>query len=1185
MLILSKRLLCVCALTALGAWSSYSATITVNDQSNTEVNTEVGPSNVGTNPPIVLPGNSGILPDFTNIVLTLPKTPSTTTSGNLNPGIFDTPLILSVRGRVVRVQVPAGYSQVSLERKTIRRSQPWVQVASQSCDAIGGEATFRLRTPLPKRVLRVAGVKNTTTNTTPGSGTANHAHPSVFYADTSSTSAGTGTPSAPSAPGSGGLSLSDGVSITADNAVNGGLSLSQNFASSVQISTRAVVESDIWKREGDRLYIYNPYRGLLVLDVSKPGEPVLLGDLYLPQSGDALYVLDRNHVALITHTASSLMWNQQPGQGQESGVIICDVSSGVPKRVKTLAVPGQVTESRLVGDALYVASQVSSDQPWNGPQEIQVTGFDLSQPEKPAQRNTVAVTLKTQNSSGYLNAVQASDHYFLVASQIWAYDPAASISDYRTHLGVVDISSPTGQVRLRGEIKVDGMVEDKFKMQEQGGIVSVVSNHWWSSGSSQHTHLENFSLANPDRPKSLGQLDLGENEMVYGTRFDGDRVYIVTFRQVDPLWIVDNSNPAHPAIAGHVQVPGYSTYLEPMGDRLVTLGFVWNQLTVSLFDVADAKNPKLIQQLPVSDNWVYSDATWNEKAFTVLPDDGLIMLPITESWFWNWDDVDAVPPQSGIQLIDLKRDSLTLRGRIAQPFAPRRSLIHRQAVLALGDTSLLTADITDRDQPQIVSDVTLATATRFLWRTGTYLIEIGNDASARRNELRVASQDLPNSPINSIDLGADTVVAADFRDGYMYVLQRPVSNVITLGGASRTPLRLSIYNVDSVPKLVKTGETTFLDEEGLMGYQPKFLWPQPGTLVLAGAPFYFSFYITNDLAPTPGPGLVNVISDASNLTVSSGVANTSFAANSLMFAPIWWGPRSRALFAVDVSDAKHPAFLGLRKIEPRGRVGFSDAFCANGKVLFSYQYQWFYRWWSTTDWMTLTDSSAPDDTKVTDPGDDLTLLFGRHFLEVVDYANPSDPVVQPPVSAPGVLKSVAHGGSLLYMIGPDYSDDGHPKPGTSNAVQAVQYDGTKLELLATTAAEESGYYSSVLALEDRVFVNGYRPASDASQSWRYSTALYGFDGSEFKKLGEFDQPSGSMAAFGQILLSTGYADASYSGLSLTAVDFSNPAELKVLGHLSLGGLYPVPASGVGNATDGFWFPVDFNGVLHVDLPK
>ena len=125
----------------------------------------------------------------------------------------------------------------------------------------------------------------------------------------------------------------------------------------------------------------------------------------------------------------------------------------------------------------------------------------------------------------------------------------------------------------------------------------------------------------------------------------------------------------------------------------------------------------------------------------------------------------------------------------------------------------------------------------------------------------------------------------------------------------------------------------------------------------------------------------------------------------------------------------------------------------------------------------------------------------------------------------------------------------------------------------------------MLALEDRVFVNAYHLGAASPQDWRYTTSLFDFTGSEFKKRDEIEQLNGSMAVFGQVLLSTGYDPSNYSDSILTAVDFSNPTKLTLLGHYSLGGLYPVPANGVGNATDGFWFPVDFNGVLHVDLPK
>ena len=143
-------------------------------------------------------------------------------------------------------------------------------------------------------------------------------------------------------------------------------------------------------------------------------------------------------------------------------------------------------------------------------------------------------------------------------------------------------------------IRTAGRVADKFKMRLSGDILTVISEVLSRNSSNNLnrwlTTLETFSLANPNKPKALGELSLAKGERLFATRFDEDRVYIVTFEQIDPLWIVDLSDPRKPEIKGELEVPGWSTYIQPLGDRLVSIGVDdtdnSRRVAVSLFDVS-----------------------------------------------------------------------------------------------------------------------------------------------------------------------------------------------------------------------------------------------------------------------------------------------------------------------------------------------------------------------------------------------------------------------------------------------------------------------------------------------------------------------------------------------------------------------------------------------------------------------
>ena len=126
-----------------------------------------------------------------------------------------------------------------------------------------------------------------------------------------------------------------------------------------------------------------------------------------------------------------------------------------------------------------------------------------------------------------------------------------------------------------------------------------------------------------------GQVDgLGKDEQIYSVRFLGDVGYVVTFRQTDPFFTIDLSDPTDPVVRGELKIPGYSAYLHPVDDGLL-LG-VGQDATdegqvlgtqLSLFDVSDPQDPQRIDTLQIGG---YSEVEWDHKAFLYWPADGTI---------------------------------------------------------------------------------------------------------------------------------------------------------------------------------------------------------------------------------------------------------------------------------------------------------------------------------------------------------------------------------------------------------------------------------------------------------------------------------------------------------------------------------------------------------------------------------
>ncbi|MGC8991684.1 MAG: beta-propeller domain-containing protein, partial [Verrucomicrobiia bacterium] len=323
--------------------------------------------------------------------------------------------------------------------------------------------------------------------------------------------------------------------------------------------TREVVESDIWKIKGNTLYFFNQYRGLQVIDISSPDDPKVTGTLSLPAVGEQMYVLDDQHVVLLARDCSV------SGANGGTTVIVARVESGVPTVLARIPIEGSIAESRLVGSALYVASLMykqvllppvpdpggsgkTQQEQWEWGTEV--SSVDLSNPAQPTVRDPLWFP-------GYGNVVSATDKYFFVVTQ-------ASNNWWESLVQLIDITAPDGTMKRLGVVQPGGRVADKFKLNVaphagHGEVLSVICEAASTPDGGRASVLRNYSLADPTSPKELGKIEVGHGESLFATRFDGARVYIVTYQRIDPLWVVDLSNPANPVLSGELHVPGWST--------------------------------------------------------------------------------------------------------------------------------------------------------------------------------------------------------------------------------------------------------------------------------------------------------------------------------------------------------------------------------------------------------------------------------------------------------------------------------------------------------------------------------------------------------------------------------------------------------------------------------------------------
>jgi alpha-tubulin suppressor-like RCC1 family protein len=820
------------------------------------------------------------------------------------------PVITSIRlqGTNIHVQarVPQGYARVILEACRRVLDEPWQPKAVARVEGAGGELSIGLSQAPGLEVFRLrADPKD--------------ALPGFFY---EGRSAFDGQPSGQA-----------GTVLDARGAPDGSMVLlgGNAPANGVDASApRAVVESDIWKISGDTLYFFNQYRGLQVIDIRQPDVPVVLGQLPLSAAGEQMYLLDESHLVLLARDGCD--WSS----GGESLVMVVEVKNGQPALSATLAVPGTIAESRLVGSALYVASRlyraVTNSPDGSAPTwewGTQVTSFDLSTPGQPAKRSSEWI------SSSYNSAIAATDRFLFLADNQLDYNASPYV--WRPVIHLIDISSPDGTMKLLSKLTPAGQVKDKFKLNLNGDVLTVVSEKWGGT-----TLVETFTLANPAAPGKLGSLKLIDNESLFATRFHGNLLYAVTFQRIDPLWVVDLSDPTQPKITGELQIPGVSTYLYPMDGRLVAIGWEntagW-QVKVSLFDVHDPAKPALLSRVAVGDTYSHSEANSDEKAFSVLPEIGLVLVP-----FSSWSTNGAF---QGVQLIDLSRDSLALRGRIAHDVPARRATVYRDRVLSISGRELLSVDATDRDRPVVRASIPLSWPVDQVFLKGQYVLELDRAWRGDSTPLvRVAATADPNRWLGEMSLTNLPLLGATLQQDRLYVLHGKAAQVQwQWDSKNQTNLPLStnlgvyaltILDLSRLPELTVAGQVQAPTADEFWGDWTA-IWPKPDLLVWKTTGSYFMPMFR---LPFLNGGVVDFRND-SPLVVrpAGGVAGPIISRGGFApyyFAP-WWGGPARFV-AFDVKEAARPALVSdLPLALPPSSGGSGDAFTTNGLVYTSHR--------------------------------------------------------------------------------------------------------------------------------------------------------------------------------------------------------------------------------------------------------
>ena len=289
------------------------------------------------------------------------------------------------------------------------------------------------------------------------------------------------------------------------------------------------------------------------------------------------------------------------------------------------------------------------------------------------------------------------------------------------------ISISNGNIEYQANGEVPGNVLNQFSMDENDSYFRITTTTGNSGGGNSLNHLYVLD----DSLKIVGKVeDLAKGESIYSTRFIGDRAYVVTFKKIDPLFVIDLSNPQEPEVLGYLKVTGYSDYLHPYDENhVIGLGketaggnenFAWYQgVKISLFDVSDVQNPVEMGKIEIGDRGTDSEALRDHKAFLFDREKNLLVIPVSLAeinitYYENqyttvpdWAYGDIVWKGAYVFNVDLT-DGIVLKGRITHtnetideinyynyPYQIRRSLYIDNVLYTISGKMIKMNDLDD----------------------------------------------------------------------------------------------------------------------------------------------------------------------------------------------------------------------------------------------------------------------------------------------------------------------------------------------------------------------------------------------------------------------------------------------------------------------------------------------------------
>ena len=453
---------------------------------------------------------------------------------------------------------------------------------------------------------------------------------------------------------------SEGAQSPAPSATDQGTKVNSYSTTNIQVA--GVDEADIVKNDGRYIYTasndFSNAKNHVYIVKAGPQDPrviakitldnnTYLAGMFLSQDGNKLVIIGSQYqvYAYDVSVAPKEAMIYPYRSAVETFINVYDVSDkAYPILDKNLTLSGSYLNSRMIGNYVYIIVSESAYILENG---------DLPLPTVYLETGTTDIAPSNIYYADKAYYGEAENNYFTYTSFIGLniLDDEQELTNMTVLMGGAStmyvslaniyVTYPTWNSEQEDYTSIYriSVAQDKLAFEAKGSVAGYILNQY-----SMDEHNGYFRLATTSQKNStqnnvfvlnmnlttVGKLEnLAITERIYSARFMGDRAYLVTFRQIDPFFVLDLSDPADPRVAGELKIPGYSSYLHPYdADHVIGLGIENNTVKLSLFDVTNINSPTEMAKYIIEGDWTYSEALNDPKAFQFDKAKELLVIPV-----------------------------------------------------------------------------------------------------------------------------------------------------------------------------------------------------------------------------------------------------------------------------------------------------------------------------------------------------------------------------------------------------------------------------------------------------------------------------------------------------------------------------------------------------------------------------